>query len=125
MISSSHRWRRAMRKFLAVVKHEYKKVVLKWTFIIGTFLFPLFIVILGSVPAIIFSIKGQPTRIAIVDRSVKIGSRIKDNLSPEKIAARAEKAMNESMKNITNIDASRQEKMKRGSEQLSGDFVLI
>ena len=29
-----------MRKFLAVVKHEYKKIVLKWTFLIGTLLFP-------------------------------------------------------------------------------------
>ena len=110
-----------MRKFWAVVKHEYKKIVLKWTFLIGTFLFPLFIAVLGSVPAIIFSIKGEPTRIAIVDESGKIAPRIRENLSPEKITARAEKAAQESLKDLK---ASQQERIKRGSEQMSGDFVF-
>ena len=73
-----------MRKFFAVVKHEYKKIVLRWTFLIGTFLFPVFIAIVGSVPAIIFSIKGEPTRIVIVDPTGKLAPRIEANLSPEK-----------------------------------------
>jgi ABC-2 type transport system permease protein len=111
-----------MRKFWAVVKHEYKKIVLKWTFLIGTFLFPVFIGLLGSVPAIIFSMKGEPTRIAVVDLSGKVAERIKDNLSPEKIAARAERAARESMKNL---DASQQERLQQGSQQLSGDFVFV
>jgi len=110
-----------MRKFWAVVKHEYKKIVLKWTFLIGTFLFPLFIAVLGSVPAIIFSMKGNPTRIAIVDMSGKIAPRIRENLSPDKITARAEKAAQESLKDL---NASQQERIKRGSEQMSGDFVF-
>lgn len=110
-----------MRKFWAVVKHEYKKIVLKWTFLIGTFLFPVFIGVLGSVPAIIFSMKGEPTRIAIVDLSGKLAPRIRENLSPEKLTARAEKAALDSMKDL---DASQQERIKRGSEQLSGDFLF-
>jgi ABC-type Na+ efflux pump permease subunit len=48
-----------MRKFLAVVKHEYKKIVLKWSFIIGTLLFPIIAAGFAVVPAIIFSIKGD------------------------------------------------------------------
>ena len=111
-----------MRKFLAVVKHEYKKLVFRWTFLVATFLFPVFIAILGSVPAIIFSIKSEPTRIAIVDPSGKVGQRIKDNLSPEQIAERAEKAAKESLKDL---NASQQERIKRGSEQMSGDFIFI
>lgn len=110
-----------MRKFLAVVRHEYRKIVLKWTFLIGTFLFPVFIALLGTVPAIIFTMKGEPTRIAIVDFSGKVEDRIKANLSPEKIAARAERAARESMKNL---DASQQERMRQGAQQLSGDFVF-
>jgi ABC-2 type transport system permease protein len=110
-----------MRKFWAVVKHEYKKIVLKWTFLIGTFLFPVFIGVLGTVPAIIFSIKGEPTRIAIVDESGKIAPRVRENLSPDKMTARAEKAAADSMKDL---NASQQERIKRGSDQMSGDFVF-
>ena len=67
-----------MRKFLAVVKHEYKKIVLKWSFIIGTLLFPIIAAGFAVVPAIIFSIKGEPTRIAIVDPTGKIAARLKE-----------------------------------------------
>jgi ABC-2 type transport system permease protein len=111
-----------MRKFLAVVKHEYKKIVLKWTFLISTFLFPVFIAILGSVPALIFSIKGQPTRIVIVDASNKIAPRIKSNLTPEKITAKAEKATRDS---VRDLNASQEERIKHGSEQLASGFNFI
>ena len=111
-----------MRKFLAVVKHEYKKIVLRWTFLIGTFLFPVFIAIVGSVPAIIFSIKGEPTRIVIVDPTGKLAPRIEANLSPEKIAARAEKAAKDS---VRDLNPSQQEKLQRSSEQLAGNFNFI
>jgi ABC-2 type transport system permease protein len=111
-----------MRKIWAVVKHEYKKIVLKWTFLIVTFLFPVFIAVLGSIPMIIFSLQGEPTRVAIVDRSGKVRERIEANLSPEKIAARAEKAARDSMKDL---NASQQERLKHGSEQLSGNFVFV
>ena len=60
-----------MQKFLAVVRHEYKKIVLKWSFLIGTLLFPLLAIGFAIVPAIIFSIKGEPTRIAVVDTNRK------------------------------------------------------
>src|SRR5687768_5134088 len=110
-----------MRKFLAVVKHEYKKIVYKWTFLLGTLLFPIIAAGFAIVPAIIFSLKGEPTRIAIVDPTGKIAPRIKNNLSPERIAAKAERAAKDSMKDL---NASQEEKMKRQSEQLGESFIF-
>lgn len=111
-----------MRKFWAVVKHEYKKIVLKWTFLIGTLLFPFLASMFAIVPAIIFSLQGEPTRVVIVDQSGKLGPRIIENLTPEKITAKAEKAAHESMRDVT---APQQEKIKRGSEQMSGNFMFV
>ncbi len=72
-----------MRKFLAIVRHEYKKIVLKWTFLIATLLFPVIAAAFAIVPALILSIKGEPTRIVIVDRQGKLAVRVKSNLLRE------------------------------------------
>src|SRR5215217_2831138 len=98
-----------MRKFLAVVKHEYRKVVLKWSFLIGTLILPVLAGCAALVPALIFSIKGEATRIAVVDPTAKIQSRLKENLSADKMMEKARKAAENSFKNI---DASQREKMK-------------
>jgi ABC-2 type transport system permease protein len=111
-----------MRKFLAVVKHEYKKIVLKWTFLIGTLLFPLIAAMFAIVPAIIFSIEGEATRIVIVDWSSKISPRLKTNLSPERLREKAEKAAKDSMKKLP---ASQEEQLKRGTEQLGESFKFV
>lgn len=111
-----------MKKFLAVVKHEYKKVVLKWSFLIGTLLFPFLAAMFAVVPAIIFSLKGDATRIVIVDQSGKLENRLKENLSAERIAEKARQAAKDSMKDIT---ATQDEKLKRGSEQLGSSFVFV
>lgn len=111
-----------MRKFLAVVKHEYKKVVLRWSFLIGTLLLPFLAACFAVVPALIFSIQGEPTRIAIVDPSGKITARIKENLSAEKMTERASKAAADSMKNF---DASQDERMKTGTQQFVDTFVFV
>ncbi len=110
-----------MRKFLAVVKHEYKKIVLKWSFIIGTLLFPIISAGFAVVPAIIFSMKGEPTRIAVVDLSGKIGARLKENLSAERVSAKAQQAARESLKNL---DASQQERLNQGAGQIASAFVF-
>lgn len=111
-----------MRKFLAIVKHEYKKIVLKWTFLVGTLLFPLLAGAFAIVPAIIFSLKGEPTRIALVDPSGKVAPRVKENLSAEKIKEKADKAAKEALKDIT---APQDEKMKRQAEQFGESFIFI
>ncbi|MFT3744739.1 MAG: ABC transporter permease [Pyrinomonadaceae bacterium] len=111
-----------MRKFLAVVKHEYRKIVLKWTFLLGTLLFPIIGAGFAVVPAIIFSIKGEPTRIVIVDASQKVAPRLKDNLSADKIAEKAKKAAAEQ---YANLNATQEEKMKSGASQLASGFVFV
>jgi ABC-2 type transport system permease protein len=110
-----------MRKFLAVVRHEYKKLVFKWTFLIGTLLFPVIAAMFMVVPALIFSIKSEPMRIAIVDPTGKIAPRIRQNLSAEKLLEKAEKAGRESFKDF---DASQEEKMKRNAQQFGESFIF-
>ncbi len=110
-----------MRKFLSVVKHEYKKIVLKWSFLLATLLFPLLAAAFAVVPALIFSIKGEATRIAVVDQTGKISPRLKTNLSPEKITKKARQAAKES---AMDLNATQEEKMKRGAEQLGESFVF-
>ncbi len=108
-----------MKKFLAVVKHEYKKIVLKWAFLIGTLLFPVIAAGFTVVPAIILSIKGEPTRIAIVDPTGKITSRLKENLSAEKMAERSKQAAQDQLKNLT---PDQQENMRRNVAQFQDSF---
>jgi ABC-2 type transport system permease protein len=111
-----------MKKFLAVVKHEYKKVVLKWSFLVGTLLLPLLAVGFMVVPALIFSLKGEPTRIAIVDPSGRIEPRLVQNLSAEKMAERSRKASREA---LTNISASQEEQLKRSASQFVESFQFV
>lgn len=110
-----------MKKFLAVVKHEYKKVVLKWSFLVGTLLFPVIISIFSFVPALIFSVKGEPTRLAVVDYSGKIEGRLKANLSAEKMSERAKKAAEDSMK----ITADQAEKAKNNMAMFEDNFNFV
>ncbi|MGI9056076.1 MAG: ABC transporter permease [Pyrinomonadaceae bacterium] len=111
-----------MQKFLAVVRHEYKKIVLKWSFLIGTLLFPLLAVGFAVVPAIIFSIKGEPTRIAVVDKTGKIAPRLRANLSAEKMREKAAKAANDSLKNIT---VPQDDKLQRDMAKFEDNFVFV
>jgi ABC-2 type transport system permease protein len=110
-----------MRKFLAVVKHEYRKIVMKWAFLLGTLLFPVIGAGFAFVPMIIFSIKSEPTRIAVVDPSGKIAPRIRANLSAEKIREKADQAVKETFKDVS---ASQEEKMKRQAEQFGESFIF-
>ncbi len=111
-----------MKKFLAVVKHEYKKVVLKWSFLIGTLLLPFLAACFAVVPAVIFSLEGDPTRIVVVDSSGKIAPRLQENLSTERIVEKGRKAANES---LTDLAPSQEEQMKRGAEQFVKGFVFM
>lgn len=110
-----------MQKFLAVVKHEYKRIVLKWSFLIGTLLLPFIASMFAVVPALIFSIKSEPSRIALVDRTGKIAPRIKENLSPERVAAKSEEAAQESVKDL---NVSQEEKIKRDAAQFGQGFLF-
>jgi ABC-2 type transport system permease protein len=111
-----------MRKLLAVIRHEYRKIVLKWTFLVGTLIFPVLAGGFALVPALIFSMQGEPTRIVVVDQTGTIAPRLKENLSSDKIAEKAKKAVRESM---GDLNVSQQEKMKRGADQLASGFVFV
>jgi len=109
-------------KVFAVIKHEYKKVVLKWAFLIGTFLFPLLGVGFTVVPALIFSIEGEPTRLVVIDQSGKIAERLTQNLSTERTR---KKAVEDAEKQFGQINPSQAEGMKRGAAQLASGFIFI
>ena len=85
-------------------------------------LLPFIMACFAVVPAIIFSLKGRTDRIVVVDPSGKIAPRLKENLSAEKIAEKAEKAMQSSIKDV---NASQQEKMQTefGRSRIRFDFV--
>jgi len=111
-----------MKKFLAVVRYEYRKVVLRWAFLIGTFIFPVLAAGFGLVPALIFSIKSEPTRIAVVDPTGDVLSRLKENLTSEAIA---EKAREEATPTTGDLTASQQERMQKGARGVSSGFVFV
>ena len=111
-----------MKKFLAVVRHEYRKVVLKWSFLIGTLLLPFLALCVAIVPAIIFSMEGDPTRIVVIDLSGQIEPRLKANLSAEKMAEKARKASEESLRDLS---PSQEEQIKRNTEQFAQSFEFI
>lgn len=111
-----------MRKFLAVVKHEYKKVVLKWSFLIGTLLLPALALVFTFEPMIIFSLRGEPTRIAVYDPTGKLLSRLEQNLSADRLMEKARKAAADS---VTKLDASQEEKMRNNATQFMQDFKLV
>lgn len=108
-----------MRKFLAVVKHEYRKMVLKWSFLIGTLLLPVLAAVFTFIPALIFSIQGDATRIAIIDPTGGISSRLKENLSAEKIKARKKKETSD-----PTGGAPQQDNIRQASPQ-AGSFVFV
>ncbi len=111
-----------MKKFLSVVKHEYRKVVLKWSFLISTLLLPMLAAAFAVVPAIIFSLNGEPTRTIIYDPTGKIKPRIIDNLTPEKLASGAKKAAEET---LPDLDASSEEQMRRSTGRFSQQFEFV
>jgi ABC-2 type transport system permease protein len=112
-----------MRKFLAVVRREYKKVVFTWAFLIGTLVAPLLASMFAVVPMVILSIKGDVQRIAVVDYTGgKIAARFKENLSPQKIDAKAQQAARETLKDVSE---SQEETMKRGAQTLGEGFVFV
>lgn len=110
-----------MKKFLAVVKHEYKKIVLKWSFLIGTLIFPVIAIGFTVIPAFIFSMQGEPTRIAVVDPTGKIAPRLKENLSAEKLAEKTRKAAEEAM---PELPASQEDQLKKSASTSVQDFVF-
>lgn len=110
-----------MSKLWAVVKREYKKIVWTWTFIISTLLAPLLLIGISVVPMFIFSLKGEPIRLALVEQSGKVSTRLRENLAPEKQLENFKKANEEAFKKV---EVNQQEKLKNTAQQFGGNFVI-
>lgn len=95
---------------------------MKWSFLIGTLLFPVIGLGFAVVPAIIFSLKGEQTRIVVVDPTGKILPRLKENLSGERMREKARQAAKDSLGDLT---ASQEDQLKRGADQMSAEFAFV
>ena len=111
-----------MRKFQTIVVHEYRKVVLKWTFLIGTLLFPVIAACFVIVPAIIFSLKGEPTRIVVVDTSSQIAPRLKEYLASAARAATVKQPVKDSMNEFS---MPKSEVLQIDADQTADGFVFV
>lgn len=73
-----------MIKFLAILKREYIQRVRSKMFILSTILLPAVMSLFGIVPAVILSIDaGGPMRVAVVDQTGKIYTRLEESLGDE------------------------------------------
>jgi ABC-2 type transport system permease protein len=77
-----------MRKFLAILKREYMQRVRARMFIVSTILLPIVMSLFGIVPAVIMSIDaGGPMRVAVMDQTGKMYSRLEDAIASDESAA--------------------------------------
>jgi len=107
--------RTVSKKVFAVIKHEYRKIVLKWSFLIGTFLLPLIGIVFSLVPLLVFSIKVEPVRLVIADPTGKIKSKF-------------EKALNKSnSKGFSDLEDESTDPRQEREEKTTpvADFVLV
>jgi len=111
-----------MRKFLSIVRHEFKKIVLKWSFLISTLLFPVLAAILAMIPLIIFSLRGEPTQIAVADPTGNILPRLRSNLSAERLMEKARQAAGEQFKDFS---GSQERAMQNDAAMFMESIVLV
>lgn len=70
-----------MTKFLAIIKREYIQRVRSRMFIVSTIVLPVVMSLFGIVPAVVLSIDaGDPMRVAVVDQTGKIYTRLEEAL---------------------------------------------
>jgi ABC-2 type transport system permease protein len=111
-----------MRKFLAVARREYFKVVWTKTFIISTLLAPIFMGAVSILPMLLITMQSGAVRLAVVDPSGKVSPRLHQNLSSEQQLENFKEAVKDS--SIKDLGASQDEKLKRSAQQVGGNFAL-
>ena len=111
-----------MDKFVSVVRHEFKKIVLKWSFLISTLLFPILAGVLAMIPLIIFSLRGEPTQIAVADPTGNILPRLRANLSAERLMEKARQAASEQFKDFS---GSQEKAMQNDAAMFMENIVLV
>lgn len=103
------------KKIFAVIKHEYRKIVLKWSFLIGTFLLPLMGILLSLIPVLVFSIKVEPMRLVIADPTGKIKSKFEKALN---------KSNSEGFSDLEN-ESTESTQERREKRTPVADFILV
>ena len=112
-----------MKKFLAVVRHEYKKIVLKWTFLIATLLGPIVAIGFAVLPGLLISAGGATTtRVVIVDPQGKIAPRVEKNLLRD--AADQDETLQPELPQ-NQMTAAQKEQIKRAVEQFSEKYTFV
>lgn len=112
-----------MNKFLAVVGHEYRKIVKRWAFVIGTLLFPALAAASIAVPALIFSIQGEPTRIVVLDEGSGVAARIREALERPRNSNPAQTSEEASMKD--QLSMSQEEKIRIAAESRGPQVRIV
>jgi ABC-2 type transport system permease protein len=85
-------------------------------------LLPALALVFTFVPMIIFSMRGEPTRIAVYDPSGKILPRLEKNLSADRLIEKAKRAAKDS---LTDINASQEQQLRNDAAQFMQDFKLV
>jgi ABC-2 type transport system permease protein len=110
-----------MRKFLAVAKREYFKIVWTKSFILSTLLAPIFLIVVSAAPMMLMLMKGDAVRVALVDYSGTVANRLKENLSEEKQYEKYKDAVKDSFKNV---GPDQEKKLKNSAQEIGGNFVF-
>ena len=109
-----------MRKFLAVVKREYLKIVWSKAFILSTLFIPLAGLIFSFVPILMMTIEGDATHLVIIDQSGKMGETVARTL----IESRGFALDDDERDALDQISVSQQEQIKETSKRMKAQFVV-
>jgi ABC-2 type transport system permease protein len=74
-------------------------------------------------PMLMFSIQGEPVRLAIADQTGTVGPRVLQNLSPENRSEKIKEALNSSDSG-PKINPAQGDQMKRGAGNIGSSFAL-
>jgi len=109
-----------MKKFFAIVKREYLTRVRSKMFILMTVLGPVVVSLFGVVPALIFSIKAAPVKIAVVDQTGRLFQALTESVRDN--AALPDAA--QTQMNPTTLNKNAGERLEQIGEQQERSFEL-
>ena len=111
-----------MNKLLTIIKKEYLKLVRTKMFIVATVLGPLMLFAFSVVPALVFRIKTDATRIAIVDQTGKMSERVRARILREQREENEPSASDQDM--MKSLGETPDERMKKAGAQALGSYVV-
>ena len=108
-----------MRKFLAVVKREYLKIVWSKTFILSTLFIPLAGLIFSFVPILMMTIEGDATHLLVVDQSGRMSEAVIKTLTETQSFS-----PNGKQDALAQLNSSQQEQLKENSQKMKSRFIV-